>query len=392
MKIISVLISFMLLFCSCSINVSNKNSTNDFNLSKSRKSSEIIKGVWISCYELDFKDKSRTAFIKKINEIFTDIKNKNFNAVFVHVRSHSDAYYESDYFPFSSFIVENQGENPGYDPLEIMCYLSNIHKLQIHAWINPFRITSTDDISGLSTDNPAYNMIKSNSREVRKTKNGYYYNPSYKSVRTLIINGIEELLKNYDINGIHFDDYFYPTSDKTFDDKEFNEFKKQNNSSLSLEDWRRENINKLIKNVYKTSHKYNKIFGVSPHCSFYYNYNIQYADINKWCNSDGYIDYIAPQIYFDFETDEKTEDMQPLAFKECLSYWEKSTGDTPLYIGLALYKCGTEGEWAECNDVIARQIKYTLTTTAKGYIVFSYSYFAKNKEETNNIVSVNKNN
>ena len=102
------------------------------------------------------------------------------------------------------------------------------------------------------------------------------------------------------------------------------------------------------------------------------------------------MDYIAPQIYFEFETNEKTEDNQPLNFKECLDYWLKRTYKKPVYIGLALYKCGTDGEWSKSKDIIARQIKYTYTKPTNGFIIFSYSYLSTNKQETNNLVKIIK--
>lgn len=360
--------------------------------SKASKSSKafVLKGVWLSCYELDFSDKSEKGFTENISRIFSDIKAKGFNAVFVHIRSHSDAYYKSDYFPSSAFIANFQGDKLSYDPLETMCYFAKIFKLQIHAWINPFRITSTNDISGLSKSNPAFNLIKTKSRKVRSANGGYYYNPAYKSVRKLILNGVEEVAKKYEVDGIHFDDYFYPTTEKDFDDKEYSEYKKSTNSKASLYDFRRENINKLVKSVYDVCHKYGKNFGISPHCSFYYNFNTQYADIEKWCKEDGYIDYIAPQIYFGFETAEKTEDNQPLRFKECLNYWLERTYNKPVFIGLALYKCGTDGEWSDSKDIIARQIKYLNTKPTNGFIIFSYSYLKKNKQETKNLVKAIK--
>ena len=383
MKKLLILLIFPLILTSCTPKKSNIST-------ESRSSDSKLKGVWISCYELTFSDKSETGFTTKINQMFSDIKGKGFNAVFVHVRSHCDAYYKSNYFPYSSFISEKQGVNPGYDPLKIMCYFAKIYKLQIHAWINPFRISTTDDISILSTDNPALKYIKADSGEVKKTNIGYYFNPAYESVRKLIVKGVEEIAKNYTVDGMHFDDYFYPTTDASFDKKEYSDYKKNNNSSTTLEDFRRDNVNKLIKEVYNISHKYGKTFGISPHCSFYYNYNVQYGDVEKWCNEDGYIDYIAPQIYFDFTTKETTEDNQPLSFKGCLEYWLNKTKNNTVYIGLALYKSGTEGEWAESNNIIARQIKYLNSKSTNGFIIFSYSYLSKNKEETENIIKAIK--
>lgn len=385
MKRLFALILMLLLLSSCTFHMNPKKESEE--TTKSTCKSSTIKGVWISCYELNFSDKSEINFVKQIDKMFCDIKHKGFNTVFVHVRSHCDAFYKSKYYPFSSFVSGKQGVDPGYDPLEIMCYFANMYSLKIHAWINPFRILSDDNVDSLSENNPAKQLIISKSNKVKFVSGGYYFNPAYKSVRTLIINGIKEILENYNIDGIHFDDYFYPTTDKSFDKAEY----EKANTSLSLYDWRRENINKLVKQVYKTVKKSDKIFGISPHCSFYYNYNTQYADIEKWCKQQNYIDYIAPQIYFGFETNEKTEESQPLSFKKCFQYWKKHSFNKPMYIGLALYKCGDEdGEWKIKSDIISRQIKYLIENKADGYIVFSYSYFDKNKTEISNAIKIIK--
>ncbi len=340
-----------------------------------------LKGIWISCYELSFKNKSKQAFSSNIDRIFFDIKQKGFDTIFVHIRSHSDAYYKSKIFPISAFVAEKQGANLDFDPLSIILYFAEIYSLKVHAWINPFRVLIDNNTKFLSPKNPAYALIKKNDRRVRNTGEGYYYNPAYEWVRNIILSGIEEVLQNYNVEGIHFDDYFYPTTDKSFDDEEY----KQSKSSLSLENWRRENIDKLIKSVYRLTHKYQKKFGVSPHCSFYYNHYQQYADIEKWCKNRGFIDYIAPQIYYGFKEKEITPQKQPLKFKECLEYWNNKVKNIPVYIGLGLYRCEEKGEFKEDNSIIAKQMELSCKK-ADGFIIFSYSYLKRNKKQTENIV------
>lgn len=385
------LIGLALVFLtSCSVKmISTDTQTDDINntlkTNIGNNKNYILKGVWVSCYELDFKNKTKMGFVNEINKMFNDIKSKGFNTVFIHIRSHADAYYKSKYFPFSSFISEKQGLDPGYDPLEIMCYFAKMYSLKIHAWINPFRVSNNKNINYLSDNNPAKKHILNKDGVVKEVDDGYYFNPCYDSVRNLIINGIKEVIENYDVDGIHFDDYFYPTTDKSFDKDEY----KKSGSSLSLYAWRRQNIDKLIKQAYKTVKSRNKIFGISPHCSFYYNYNTQYADIEKWCKNDGYIDYIAPQIYFGFDEKTKTPDGQPLAFKDCFNYWKKHCYKKPMYIGLALYKCSEMGEFSK-NNIISRQIEFLNSKKSNGYIIFSYSYFNKNKSATNNAIKIIK--
>lgn len=372
MKKIFCLILCFLLLTSCAKPIEKRKNYNN-----------KLKGIWISCYELSFKNKSKQHFTKRIDKMLLEIKQNGFNTIFVHIRSHSDSFYKSKIFPISAFVANKQGEKIDFDPLEIILYFAKIYSLKVHAWINPFRVLIGNNIKPLSPKNPAYKLIKENDRRVRKTADGYFYNPSYKWVRNLILSGIEEVLKNYEIEGIHFDDYFYPTTDKNFDFIEY----KNSKSSLSLDNWRRENINKLVKSVYKLTHKYGKIFGISPHCSFYYNYYLQYADIEKWCNQNGFIDYIAPQIYYGFYEKEVTPKKQPLAFKKCLDYWNKRVKTKPVYIGLSLYRCEEKGEFKKDNKIIAKQALLSIKK-ADGFIVFSYSYMNRNKNQIKNLVKL----
>lgn len=199
----------------------------------------------------------------------------------------------------------------------------------------------------------------------------------------MIVNGVKEIAENYSVDGIHFDDYFYPTSDADFDSVAYDEYKKKGDD-LSLGDWRRDNVSSLIKSVYKAIKKVNPDirFGVSPASDIENDYTSLYADIEKWVSEDGYVDYVCPQIYFGFRNVK-----QPFMFttKKWVALMRDSKVD--LYVGLPLYKCSKVDEYAasedesiknefvDNHDIISRQIIYlSKLDKIKGYYIFSYSY------------------
>uniref|UniRef100_UPI00402A1D71 glycoside hydrolase family 10 protein n=1 Tax=Eubacterium sp. TaxID=142586 RepID=UPI00402A1D71 len=278
-----------------------------------------------------------------------------------------------------------QGEEMNYDPLQIMCELSDKYKLKIEAWINPYRVSQDNDYSKLCENNIALKWHNSeNTKEyVKEYGNKLYFNPAYKEVNELIVNGVKEIAENYSVDGIHFDDYFYPTSDADFDSVAYDEYKKKG-GDLSLGDWRRDNVSSLIKSVYKAIKKVNPDirFGVSPASDIENDYTSLYADIEKWVSEDGYVDYVCPQIYFGFRNVK-----QPFMFitKKWVALMRDSKVD--LYVGLPLYKCSKvddyaasedesiKNEFVDNHDIISRQIIYlSKLDKIKGYYIFSYSY------------------
>ena len=170
---------------------------------------EEMRGVWISYIELSMEkesDKSEEAFRKKFDKIAENSKGYGLNTLIVQVRPYGDALYKSEYYPWSHILTGTQGKNPGYDPLKIMCEISRKYGMQIHAWVNPYRITLNETPGELSDDNP---YVKNKNLGLT-TGSGIILDPSNKKARELITKGVVEIVKNYDIDGIQFDDYFYP--------------------------------------------------------------------------------------------------------------------------------------------------------------------------------------
>lgn len=357
------------------------------------KEETYVKAVWITYYELSgfTQDNTEQEFKKQINKTFKELSSNGFNRVTVQVRPFADAFYKSEYFPVSAYCFKEQGSELIYDPLEIMVESAHKYNLSIEAWLNPYRVSSSTDFSQLSDDNKAVEWKDTDNLMV--CDSGIYFNPASDEVTELISNGVKEIVQNYEIDSVCFDDYFYPSTDEEIDKSSYEAYKK-NSGDLSLEDWRRENVNKMIKSVYSTvkSVKENVTFGVSPASDIENNYNSLYADVEKWCTQEGYVDYICPQIYFGFQNES-----QP--FMKTTKSWTQMA-DCTLYVALPLYKAEKEDEFAgdsginefiDNNNIVARQVTYlSKLREVKGYYIFSYSSL-KDNDETKNLYSAMQN-
>lgn len=352
----------------------NNTSTNDSaKIEPKVLKSDEMRAVWVSYFELSMQnssDKSEKAFTEKFSKIADNCIGVGFNTLIVQVRPFGDALYNSKYFPWSHVLTGTQGKNPGYDPLKIMCDICKKKGLKIHAWVNPYRIINSDSDINLSDDNP----YKKDSSMGLKTKSGIYYDPSNENVIELIKNGIKEIVENYDIDGIQFDDYFYPPDIGNADNNSYEKYKAKNgNQCMSLDNWRLANVNMLVCKVYQTVHntKDNVVFGISPQGNLENNEKI-YADIKSWCNCKGFVDYICPQIYF-------SPDNPSLGFEDCFNQWSNLTYDKSVkfYVGLAGYKAGTDDDdntWKSSDNILADEYNIVKNSKkAEGIMLYSYN-------------------
>lgn len=340
----------------------------------SRLPDEEVRGLWVSYIDLNMSgtDYSQGSFESKFDTIVDDALKNGFNTLIVQVRPFADALYDSDYFPTSHVTFQTQGAELTYDPLEYMCKAAHDNNLRIEAWINPYRIKTTDFPDPLSDDNP---YIKNKNLGV-VTDTGIYFNPAFPEVTELICNGVREILEKYPVDGIQFDDYFYPTQDKSFDSEAYNEYYSsqlnKGEEAMSLDDWRVENVNSMLREVYKTVHETSDtaVFGISPQGNLSNNAKL-YADVVTWCTTEGYADYICPQIYFSL-------DNPALTFEDALQDWidiDFAQG-VELYIGLAGYKAGSDadsGTWLDRDDIIKTQIEIIREADINGFILYSYN-------------------
>ena len=333
------------------------------------------------------------AFKKRADQVMADIKNRGMNAIFCHVHGHSDSYGQKlKSFPLSKFMV-TKDSNPNFDPLEYMIESAHKQGLLFHAWVNPYRVTNS-----MMKNIPDNSIVKqwmgdpSKQRNVLLHDGNYYLNPSSAEVRSYLVNSISEICKNYEVDGVQFDDYFYPSLNdgdpaKSFDKAEYD----ASGSSLGITQWRRENVSMLVKDVYKAVHEARPkaVFGISPVAllSNLRSDKSYFVDIDKWMASNEYIDYIMPQLYHGFEAKTRLGILAPHSYINCLNSWvdlkRKSSSNVKLYIGLGLYRAGKDikdgnavSEWLRYNDILLRQVKAARETgEVSGFGIFAYQNF-----------------
>lgn len=342
--------------------------------------------VFISYIDYSYlKGKDEKVLKEEINKMVLNIKENNFNGIILQVRAFSDAIYYSKIFSPSLYIVNNENDKLKLDMLDYFIKLSHENNIKLIAWINPYRIRSNNDISSISDNNIVNKYLNTSSVEI---KNGIYFNPAKDEVLDLIIKGVLEIVKNYDVDGILYDDYFYPS--KTCD---LNDYKlyKLNGGLKSLEDFRRDNINKLIRKTYEKIKEVNSdvLFGISPSGNMNNNYNAEYLDIN-YLIENKIVDFIMPQIYYGF-------DNTNLPFVNTVNSWSNLVKDTNIkfYVALALYKSGLEdkyaktgiNEWINNNDIISKQIIVSRNTyNYEGFSIFRYDYLFNSKKDNKQLL------
>ena len=293
-----------------------------------------FRGVWIaSVYNIDWPKTldNPEAQKQEFIEILDKLQSLNINAIFVQIRPTSDALYKSYINPWSKYLTGEQGKYPGYDPLQFMIEETHKRDMEFHAWLNPYRITTQGtDLNELAPNNPA--RIKP--EWVLEFNNALFYDPENPEVIEYVAITVYEIIKKYDVDGIHFDDYFYPY-DYPLPEGEDREGEVANN--------RRESVNNLIRTIYKVikSTKPSVQFGVSPYgvwknkssdligsesnsLESYYNL---YMDTLTWIDENT-IDYIAPQIYWSTDNNDSN-------YEVMVSWWNDVVKDSGvrLYIG-----------------------------------------------------------
>lgn len=331
---------------------------------------EETRAIFVSYIELNKYIKGNDYEISKrnIRKIIKNIKSLKCNTIILQVRSASDAIYKSNIYPMSLNIVNTEYDDY-YDVLDYFIKESHKSNVKVIAWINPYRIRTTCDKTTITEKNPAYKYLDT---DIVYINNGIYYNPSKQETEDLIVKGVEEVL-NYDVDGILFDDYFYP--DNNIDKKDYEEYIK-NNEFIEEKDYRLNIVNKMVKRVYKTCKNKNIKFGISPDGNIDNNYNKNYADVKSWLKSNEYIDFIMPQIYYGFYN--STRD-----YIKVTKEWENliENKDIELYIALAFYKVGMEdkyaksgfNEWIDNDNIIMREILLSRNLkNYKGFSLFRY--------------------
>lgn len=352
-----------------------------------------LRGVWVSTVSnLDWPSKStynnpeaqKAEYIKLLD----DLQGMGMNTVFLQVRPSADAIYSSRLVPWSTYLTGTPGKDPGYDPLEFLIEETHKRGMEFHAWFNPFRASTGSDASKL----PANHVANEHPDWIVKHGGKMYINPGIPEARAHIIEVIMEVVKYYDIDGVHLDDYFYPTgetaSSKFNDDVTYQQYNK--GAYKNKGDWRRGNINEFVEELGRS------IVQADPHISFGISpygvwrnqskdltgsdtkasvtaYDSTYADVRAWIKHE-WIDYVIPQIYWSLSRQEVRYDI-------LANWWSNEVRgtDVKLYIGHSPYKIGTpEIGWDSAEEII-RQLRYNRTIPEiKGSVFFSAKDLRKN--------------
>ncbi|WP_425283819.1 glycoside hydrolase family 10 protein [Lihuaxuella thermophila] len=350
-----------------------------------------LRAVWIATVvNIDWP--SRTGLPKEQQQqefirILDESKAMGMNAVVVQVRPTADAFYPSRINPWSKYLTGVQGQDPGYDPLAFMIREAHKRNLEFHAWFNPYRVSMDTKIENLVPNHPA----RLHPDWVISYGGRLYYNPGIPEAKDHIIESIMEAVKNYDIDAVHFDDYFYPypVSGQDFPDEAA--YQKYGAAQFPQKaDWRRHNVNTLIRELseaIKQEKPYVK-FGISPFgiwrnkstdptgsdTAGLQSYDAVYADTRTWIRQ-GWIDYVTPQIYWNFG-------YPPAAYEKLTDWWSREVRgrNTHLYIGQAAYKVGISNPPAWQNpEELPNQLKHNLLfAEIKGSIFFSFKDLRRN--------------
>lgn len=351
----------------------------------SKEENNFLRGVWLSQFDMQplyrdgNKQRDSQQFYQMCVTLCKAFKTDGFNTVFLQLRPNGDSMYESDLFPLSKYVAGQYGGEIEYDPIPLFLVAAKEYGIAVHGWLNPLRLMTVSEMEQIPEGFAVKRWFDSGTGQVKEWEGRLYLDPSYPEVRKLIADGAAEMLAKYGLAGIHMDDYFYPTTEEGFDKKEF-----LASGFEDLGEFRKAQINLLVKDLYEVAHKAGKVYGISPAGNLDSLAQGYYADAATWCTEDGYIDYILPQLYFGFEN-------KYCPFDKILAKWEELTkkGSVKLYVGLAASKAalGSKGEldafagtaegkseWIRNKDILARSLEVLYASDAAGYCFFSASY------------------
>ena len=372
-----MLAGLMLVIASCSKDDDDDNGggtipppSTDIALAKKEMRAVWMATVWEldwpqSVYSMESQKKKYTDYLDKFVEC-------NVNAIFVQIRPTADAFYNSSYEPWSKSITGVAGKDPGYDVLEFMIKEAHNRHLEFHAWMNPYRIATR---ASTATAYPALDA-KIDPALVKDYDLIRMYNPALPAVHDRITAIVKDVITKYDVDGIHFDDYFYPDPSQYNTLNDAGDYATYGSGYNTVEDFRRGNVDKVIKKVYDVivQHSPDVVFSVSPTANRDYNYNSLFADVTKWCQ-EGWMDVVIPQLYMATGTSTNS-------FNHYLGWWPQYSYKAVPMIGYGLYKFGdtSAGSQFQSTTELVNQFKAAhAQSKIMGSVMYSAKYFNENK-------------
>jgi len=335
-----------------------------------------MRAVWIStAWGLDWpigvygEAQQKQAYVSMLDKF----KELRINSIFFQVKAMGDAFYNSPYEPWAASIAGARGKDPGYDVLKFLIEEAHNRGIEFHAWMNPYRIaTRANSTTNYPDLHPSIDPDWVVSHEKIQI-----YNPAIPEVRARLVDIIKDLVAKYDVDGIHFDDYFYPdpaSAGQMVADQ--GDYAKYGQGYTTIEAFRRANVDKAIQTVHDAivATKPAVVFSVSPAANKDYNYNTLYADVAKWCQ-EGWLDLLIPQLYQ--EIGNKSND-----FQTNLAVWSQYNYTAALVIGHAIYKFGAVTQATAFQSVAELEKQFDLTKRNKksvGSALYSAKYVMGNK-------------
>lgn len=343
-------------------------------------------------------------YLAKLAEIISTAKAYNINTIFFQVRTNNDAYYKSSLNPTSRYLVGSEGDDLTFDPLEWMVKEAHKNNIKLHAWCNPYRVSMANH----EKDEWVQSMSDLNLAKRRPdllvldTEGLIILNPAKEEVKQHIINSMLEIVKNYDVDGIHFDDYFYPYKPLHHEHNDVEEYERRKTANQTLDEFRELQVDEVIKGVYDAIKGYDSKleFGVSPFGIWktslsdpkgsknpggvYESGISQYANSYKWVKEE-FVDYVVPQLYWDFA-------FEKAPFADMTRWWVDVCRGTnvKLYIGHGAYRLGRDGQYEDKLEVV-NQVKYANQfEEVKGNVFFTYKNFVQDGPEKEGMLELQK--
>ncbi len=337
-----------------------------------------MRAVWVATVaNIDFptsQSLSPDAGIAQLAAIVDSAVALRLNAIVFQVRPESDALYVSTREPWSRFLTGTQGQNPGYDPLQSLINLAHAQGIEVHAWVNPYRGLTSASVTAAAT-----RITRVLSQDAITYNNIVVMDPSSKNVRTWVVNEVRDLTRTYDIDGVHFDDYFYPyPTSQAFPDSVQYQAYVSDGGTMSKGDWRRDNVNQLVQKASQAiaSEKQHVRFGISPFGIYRPGippgingldaYEAISCDPLTWLNQ-GWVDYVAPQLYWP-----STQTAQ--AFGTLINWWaaQVRNGQTVMS-GHSLSNLGSSSAWTLSEFRTQVQLARAKAPAVGGQFWFSYN-------------------
>ncbi len=356
-----------------------------------------MKAMWISQFDFNTVyfdgrgQRNEAKFRELVGKAYDNLVRLGFNTVIVQVRPNTDCFYPSAYYPWSHYVLGSYGKYANYDPIKIMVEMAHEKNLSFHAWINPMRgmsaadLAKVDDVYPVASWTSVANKKKCAGYLYSRAADGLYYlNIAYEDVRKVIINAAAEIVRNYDVDGVHMDDYFYFGEEPSFDIDAFNKAKKEK-PSLTRKEFRFNHLNTLVSGIYSAVKAENEkvLFGISPAGNLSKMATEYFADVETWLSEDGYVDYIMPQIYFGMEHGS-------WSFPDTYKRWSEITTNPNIMFmagmtfGKAVSGYDNEGdqyagagkdEWINNKDVFKKCFEFSVKQpNYDGFAIFCYQY------------------